>query len=159
MGNINIGWLRSNVGWVKGGVNAGYSVTKIWREVFKERPGIRKTDFFATMRHFKGEEGRARDAWKSTPLKYKPAESQLGKAPFSLHKNFLVEYDVYGTDTVTGEELTFTGRMGFDKLSTRGEIEKDITEMVESEEVMSYWRWIKHFINLDKIENVKVYYK
>ena len=159
MGNINVGWLRSNVGFVKGGLNAKYSVTKIWRTVFKERPGIRKTDFFATMRYFKGEDEKARDSWKSTPLKYKPAESQLGKAPFQLHKNFLVEYDIFGADSVTGEKLTFTGRIGFDELQNRGDIEDIIKDTAESEEVLDYWRWIKHRVLVDKIENVKVYYK
>lgn len=159
MGNINVGWLRSQVTWIKAGLSRGYSVTKIWRAIFKERPGIRKTDYFASMRHFLGEDTKARNAWKSTPLKYKPADNQLGKAPFQLKKNYLVEYDVFGTDSVTGDEITYTGRVGYDELTTRGEIEDTIKDTAESEEAMDYWTWIKHKISVQKIENVRVYYR
>ena len=159
MGNINLDWLKTNVQWVKAGQSRGYSVTKIWRTIFKERPGIRKTDFYATLRHYNHEDSRARDAWKSTPRKYKPAESQLGKAPFQLHKNFLVEYDVFGHDSVTGEKTSFTGRIGYDELESRGRIEDTIREISESEEAMNYWDWLENTLTVEEIKNVRVYYR
>lgn len=159
MGNINLDWLKTNVQWVKAGQSRGYGVTKIWREIFKERPGIRKTDFFATMRYYNQEDSRARDAWKSTPRKYKPAESQLGKAPFQVKKKYMIEYDVFGYDSVTGDKITITGRIGYDELESRGKIEDTIKEVTESEEAMGYWTWLENIITVEEIKNVRVYYR
>jgi len=157
LGNINVGWLKKNITFIKAGAEHGYSTTKIWRDIFKERPGIRKTDYLATMRYFFGNEERARDAWKSTPRKYKPAENTLGHAPFDIRKEYMVEYTAKTIDSVTGEHVTFTGRLGMDTLRTREEIEDLFRENAESDYITSIWEVAANPLIYERVENVKIY--
>lgn len=126
---IKYDWLRSNSPFIRGMIKEGYSRTKIYEISRKQGWGIRKTDALETIRYYVGEKTKARDAWKSTPLKYKPSESKIPQFEGITAKRFLAEVEVKRKHIITGEEDTKVFRLGFEDLMSRGTMEDKIREI------------------------------
>lgn len=122
-------WLSGHSNWIKGMMHAGYSRTKIYGIAKSQGWGIRKTDFLETMRYFQQVKTAARDAFRSTPLRYKPSDLKIPKFVGNLSKRYLIETVVMRKDTFTGNIASQTFRLGMDSMTSRGEIEDKIIEI------------------------------
>lgn len=126
---LQSGWLREHSPWIRGMLHQGYSRTKIYNISQKQGWGIRKTDALETLRFYQGVKEKARNAWKSTPLKYKPSDLKIPRFTGITAKRYLLETIIKRQDAITGISDEKTFRLGFEDMMTRGEIEDKIREI------------------------------
>lgn len=126
---LQYGWLQEHNIWIKGMLNTGYSRTKIYNISREQGWGIRKTDALETLRFYQGIKEKARDAWKSTPLKYKPSDLKIPRFPGLTAKRYLAETTIERKDALTGEIEQRSFRLGFEEKMTRGELEGKIRDI------------------------------
>lgn len=131
MSIIRFEWLKSQTVWIKSFYAEGYSRTRVYEEMRRLPGRPSKTDALASLRHWEGVEKAARDAWKSTPLRYRPSIHQMLTPPWSMRKEFMVAAKIIRYNEETGEDEEYSRHVGFDTLMTREEIEKNLRELSE----------------------------
>ena len=131
MGIINSEWWKSNISTIKSFYSHGYSRTQIYQACVGTSMGLRKTDMLATLRAFEGQEEMAREAYRSTPLKYKPTRYQMGQAPWHQTKNYIVEADISRKEIETGDIKTWSIKLGMDEMKPREEIDDTLINYAE----------------------------
>ena len=123
---LQAGWLREHSPWIRSMLHQGYTRTKIYNISKSQGWGIRKTDALETLRFYQGVKEKARDAWKSTPLRYKPSDLRIPRFIGITAKKYLLETIIKRQDALTGDTSEKTFRLGFEDMMTRGEIEDKI---------------------------------
>lgn len=151
---LQTSWLRTHNVWIRGMLEKGYSRTKIYDVSRKQGWGIRKTDALETLRYYMGVKETARDAWKSTPLKYKPADIRIPRFPGITSKRYLAEIVITRRDVETGKEEKKAFRLGFDDMMNRSALEDKVREIGKKAGV-DYDKPAPEITRIDKIEIFK----
>lgn len=151
---LQYGWLKNNSVWIRGMLHEGYSRTKIYNISRDQGWGIRKTDALETLRFYQGVKEKARNAWKSTPLKYKPSDLKIPRFTGITAKRYLAETVITRQDAITGEKDTKTFRLGFEDMMTRGALENKIRE-IGAKAGADYDKPLPIVTNIEKVEIFK----
>lgn len=151
---LQYGWLQEHTVWIKGMLHTGYSRTKIYDISKAQGWGIRKTDALETLRFYQGVKEKARSAWKSTPLRYKPSDLKIPRFTGITAKKYLAETTVTRKHIITGEIETTSFRLGMEDMKTRGALEDKIREIGEKAGVKESLPYFD-VISIDKVEIFK----
>jgi len=151
---LQYGWLQSNTVWIRGMLHEGYSRTKIYNISKQQGWGIRKTDALETLRFYEGVKEKARDAWKSTPLRYKPSDLRIPRFTGITAKRYLVETTITRQDATTGEISKKSFRLGVEDMMTRGDLEEKIREIGRKAGV-DYDKPLPTVTHIDRVEIFK----
>lgn len=109
--------------WAKFGRTMGWGVSRTAAAMVGAGQGYRRTEMLGHLRSHMERE-RVRPAALSVPKKYHPTASLFAESPYNIKAQYQVGIEFRGISTVSGERVTHTVYLEYDKLPTVAEMEQ-----------------------------------